>query len=903
MIIFAEDPENDEEALKNLRDYVREWMINRYKNLTPPQRMAIPWIKKGYNILISSPTGTGKTLAAFIAILDELYRLWEKNELEDKIYVLYVSPLRALNNDMRRNLLEPLSEINEILMKKDVKPPEIRVAVRTSDTKPTERQKMLNKPPHILITTPETLAIILIAPKFREKLKDVRWVIIDEIHELASSKRGTHLVLSLERLRELVGRDFQRIGLSATINPLEKVARFLVGYDDEGRPRECVIVDARFSKSIDIKVVCPKIDLIRASAEEINQAIYDTIVKTIKKYRTTLIFTNTRHSTEKVVFKLRKMFEKIDGDIKPEMIEAHHGSLSRDVRLDVEERLKRGLLKVVVSSTSLELGIDIGYIDAVILLSSPKSVTRLLQRVGRAGHHIRETSIGRLIVVDRDDLIECTVLAKGAMDRKLDRIKIPMKPLDILIQHIIGMSIEKKWSVDEALKVIRRAYPYKDLDKETFLNILRYLSSNMSELEHLKIYSKIWYDENEGVFGRKRGARMIFYLNSGAIPDEAKIPVINIGSSPKKWIGDLDESFVEILDRNDIFVLGGKVYKVVDIEPTKIFVIPADGERPTVPSWFSEMLPLSFDSALQVGEFRRKIYEKLVEAIKRNDLDETTEKLIKELMREYRLEKHAAEMIIEYVLEQIYYTNGLVPSDRLVLIEVFREPEKEIDHLIFHSLFGRRVNDALSRAYGYILSRMLGMDIRITVTDNGFILSVPRRINDYNSIISELVRNVRKDNIYEILRKAVSNTEIFRKRFRHVAERSMMILKNYRGKEISIERRQLNSEAVLKVVREIKGFPIYEETVREILEDYMDIENAKKVLEMIERGDIDVKIFIDPDFVRSPSPMAHGIYATGISDVVLMEDRRSLLIKLYNEMIEFLKRKGYITEHNMITAQ
>ncbi|MGC9009088.1 MAG: ATP-dependent helicase [Sulfolobales archaeon] len=889
MIIYANDPGSDDEALTLLRDYIRDWFRNKYGSLTPPQRIAIPWIKRGYNVLISSPTGSGKTLAAFIAILDELYGLWEKNELRDEVYVLYVSPLRALNNDMRRNLIEPLNEINELLRQRGIEPPEIRVSVRTSDTTSNEKRKMLNRPPHILITTPETLAITLVAPKFRERLKSIRWVIVDEIHELASSKRGTHLSLSLERLRELTEKEFQRIGLSATINPLDTVARFLVGYDDTGNPRNCVIVDARFSKPIDIKVVCPNVDLIRASAEEINQAIYSTVAETIKQYRTTLIFTNTRHSTEKVVFKLRKIFEKSSNGISPDKIEAHHGSLSRDLRLDVEERLKRGDLRVVVSSTSLELGIDIGYIDAVILLSSPKSVTRLLQRVGRAGHHIRQVSIGRLIVVDRDDLIECTVLAKAAKERKLDRVKIPMKPLDILAQHLIGMSIEKKWRVDEALRVIRRSYPYHDLDKETLINLLKYLSSNLSELEHLKIYSKLWFDEAEGVFGRKRGARMIYALNSGAIPDEAKIPVINI--SARRWIGDLDEGFAEILERGDIFVLGGKVYKVIDIEPTKIYVVPADGERPTVPSWFSEMLPLAFDSALKVGAFRRKIATELLKVIERGDLEDSLKKIIDRIAREYDLDKHAAEMIVEYILEQIYYTGGIVPSDKLILVEHFTDPEKGADHLIFHTLYGRRVNDALSRAYAYVLGRLINADIRITVTDNGFILSTPMKLVNGEDVVKKLISSVNSRNLRDLLRRALRNTEIFRKRFRHVAERSIMILKNYRGKEISIDRRQINSDALLRVVEKINGFPVYEETMREIMEDYMDIENASLILGMIERGDIEIKYFKDPEDVKAPSPMAHGIYATGISDVVLMEDRRAVLIKLYNEMLEYLKRR------------
>jgi ATP-dependent Lhr-like helicase len=392
----------DSEIYKLLRPYVAEWFKRRYGTFTEPQRGAIPLIKMGKNVLISSPTGTGKTLAVFLGILDTLYQEWEEGRLRDAIYAVYVSPLRALNNDIRRNLLEPIEGIRGVakeLFNKDL--PEIRVAVRTSDTKPSEKQKMLRKPPHILLTTPESLANSLVAPRFREKLAEVRWIVVDEIHELASSKRGAHLSLSLERLEELVkakGGRLQRIGLSATIAPLEEVARFLAGYDDNGRPRDVVIVDARFAKPIDIKVIAPKVDLIYGDPEEINASIYRILAELIKKHRTTLIFTNTRSATERVVYKLKKLLseEKI---VDMDEIEAHHSSLSRDIRLEVEEKLKKGLLRVVVSSTSLELGIDIGYIDLVVLLSSPKSVTRMLQRIGRAGHHIREVSKGRVIVV------------------------------------------------------------------------------------------------------------------------------------------------------------------------------------------------------------------------------------------------------------------------------------------------------------------------------------------------------------------------------------------------------------------------------------------------------------------------------------------------------------------------
>jgi len=865
-----------------LRPYIAEWFREKYGSLTPPQRMAIPRIKAGENVLISSPTGTGKTLAAFLAIIDTLYGLWEGGALEDTIYAVYISPLRALNNDIRRNLLEPLSDINSILAKRGVDPPNVRVSVRTSDTTPHEKQKMLRTPPHILITTPESLAISLSAPKFRELLKSVRWVIVDEIHELASSKRGSHLMLSLERLVEHIGMEPQRIGLSATIYPLEAVAEFLVGFDNEGGHRRCTIVDARFAKPMDIRVICPTVDLVRAPADEINKSIYDTLADLIKRHRTTLVFTNTRHSTEKVVYRLKKIFEK-DPEVGVEEIEAHHSSLSREVRLDVEERLKRGELRVVVSSTSLELGIDIGYIDVVVLLSSPKSVTRLLQRIGRAGHHIRQTSLGRLIVVDRDDLVECTVLSKAAMERKLDRVRIPRNPLDVLAQHIVGMSLERKWRVDEMYRVIRRAYPYRNLDYELFVSVLRYLSGGYEIDRYARVYSKIWMED--GVIGRKRSSRMIYYLNSGAIPDEAKIRVISEG---KGYVGDLDEGFAEILEPEDIFVLGGKTYKVIRSEGERIYVKPADGQRPTVPSWFSEMLPLAFDSALEVGKFRRTVAEKLSQY--RGDPSPAIEYLVKN----YSLEPHAAANIVEYFLEHLYYTGWIMPSDRLVMVERWVDPDVGSEHIIFHSLFGRRVNDVLSRAYAYYIGEMLGENVRITVTDNGFMITLPRVSGVKVEHIAGAIESVTPENLEEVLRKVVRRTEMFKKRFRHCAERSFMILKRFRGREISLQNRQVNAETLIKIVEEMNRFPVTEETYREILEDHMDIENAREVIRRISRGEVEVRFFENPEGARAPSPLAHSIVAAGISDIVLMEDKRRILAKFHEGVVEMLREKGVV---------
>ena len=846
-----------------LTPQVSSWFKEKYKTFTPPQRGAIPLIKSSKNVLVSSPTGSGKTLAAFLGILDTLIDLGYKNQLQDKVYAIYVSPLRALNNDMRRNLFEPLQELKE----RNPDLPEIRIAVRTSDTSSYEKQKMLRTPPHILITTPESFGISLVSPKFRERLADAKWIIIDEIHELANSKRGAYLVGMLELFQALVAKnELVRIGLSATVAPLEEVAKFLVG-----KGRDFYIVDARFVKPTDIKVISPVKDLVHASEEEISKGIYDYLVKEIKKHRTTLIFTNTRSAAERVSYKLRKIFET-EKIFDSDLVAAHHSSLSRDVRLEVEEKLKKGELKVVVSSTSLELGIDIGYIDLVVLLSSPKSVSRLLQRIGRAGHNITNISKGRIVVVDRDDLVECTVLAKLAKERKIDRIHIPMKPLDVLSQLIVAASLISPIRKNELFDIITKAYNYKDLTMEEFESVLNYLAGAY-ELESKNVYSKIRLEDD--IIKPKRGTRMIFFLNTGTIPDEAEIIV---KTENGKYVGNLEEDFAEILMPGDIFVLAGKTYEFVRSEGNIIIVKSAEGQRPTVPSWFSEMLPLAYDSAIEVSKFRGFVAELIRKGIDRKDAIEI-------ISKEYDISKHAAWSIYEYILEEYLFTGGLVPSDKLILIEIYDDEENR-RNFIFHALFGRRALDALSRAVAYIVSEDLDTDVKISVTDNGFMITLPS-LMDYD--ISNIFDRLDPEGMYDLLSKVVLRTEMIKKRFRHCAERSFMLLRRYKGKQTSIDRRQLNAEALLNVVKEYEGFPVLRETIREILEDYMDISKAIEIVKKVRSGEIDVKV-IGPFNV--PSPFAHNIILKAHSDIVLAEQKRDMLKKLHEKVLEFLRNKG-----------
>jgi len=434
-ISFQEEKHSDSEIFKSLNPLLAAWFKHEFGSFTEPQRYAILNIHNLQNTLITAPTGTGKTLSAFTAILNELISLSEAGQLEDRVYCLYISPLRALSNDIEKNLKEPLRAIREV-GKKIGKKISVRVAVRTGDTPQSERAKMLRKPPHILITTPETTAILLNSPKFKENFRKTKWLIVDEIHSLASNKRGVHLSLSMERLQRL-NPEICRIGLSATISPLEEVAKFLVGMKNEHETRDCKIVNVQFLKNLDLKVISPIADLVNTSQEEIFEKLYEKLDELIQQHRSTLVFTNTRSATERVVNHLK---ERFPGRYKGK-IGAHHSSVSRAKRLAIEDRLKKGELKAVVCSTSLELGIDIGYIDLVVLLGSPKSIARALQRIGRSGHRLHDTVKGRVIVLDRDDLVECSVLLKNAKEQKLDRIQIPKNCLDVLAQQIYGIAI------------------------------------------------------------------------------------------------------------------------------------------------------------------------------------------------------------------------------------------------------------------------------------------------------------------------------------------------------------------------------------------------------------------------------------------------------------------------------
>ncbi|MEM3613792.1 MAG: ATP-dependent helicase [Nitrososphaerales archaeon] len=866
---------SESEVANLLEPEVSSWFFTTFGSLTPPQVYAIRSIQNHENTLIAAPTGSGKTLAVFLSIINELLSMGKRGLLEDAVYAIYVSPLRSLNNDIEKNLNSTLKGIQRAAKIRglDKGLPEIRVAVRTGDTPSSERAKMLRKPPHILITTPESLAIILCAPKFREKLRSVKWVIVDEIHELCSSKRGVHLTLSLERLQELCTENFTRIGLSATIHPLEEVAKFLVGFEN-GALRDCVIADTRFVKPTKLTVDLPVADLVHTSANYVTSRTYKVIKNLVRRHKTTLIFTNTRSGTERVVYHLSKL-NVVDAD----ELAAHHSSLSREIRKEVEDKLKEGVMRAVVTSTSLELGIDIGSIDLVVQIGSPKSISRCLQRIGRSGHALNKVSEGVLIPLERDDLVEDAVLAAEASKGRLDRVYIPKAPLDVLAQHIVGMAIEKKWHIDEAYKVLTRSYCYRDLTLDQMKRLLKYLSGGYKSLENFRVYGKIWYDEDEGTFGR-RGAllRVIYATNIGTIPDEVAIKVYTVEG---RWVGSIEEEFLERLTKGDIFILGGRLYEYRYSKGAKAYVKPIKEGKPTVPTWFSEMLPLSFDLGEAIGRFRGEMFRKLKERVAKNEI-------INWVMQDYKCTLNAAKAILGYMKAEYDFLTTLgiteMPSNKNLLVEDYLDNEGR-QNIIFNATFGRRVNDALSRAYAHILALNLKANIMLTVSDSGFMLTLPRgkRVDPH-----WLVKQVGKENLRSLLISSIRNTELIRRRFRHCATRSLMVLRNYKGHEITVAKQQTNSQILFKLCDELEGFPVVEEAYREVLEDVMDVKTAEEVLGEIYLGERRYIIAPSSDL---PSPFTHDLILLGYSDVVLMEDKKALLEALYDSVLRRIKEK------------
>ncbi|RQG91305.1 ATP-dependent helicase [Natrarchaeobius halalkaliphilus] len=906
------DPEvtqiQDGDVFDLLEPAVQEWWLSEFGAFvpenggffTPPQRGAIPKIHEGTNTLICAPTGSGKTQASFCAIIDELYRRERDSDsgLENSVYCLYVSPLKSLANDIHRNLEVPLEGIESIVEQRGDEMGEIRHAIRHGDTASSERQKMLEETPHILNTTPETLAILLNSPKFREKLRTVEYVIVDEIHSLAANKRGTHLSISLERLEAMGDGGITRIGCSATIEPLSRVAEFLVGCEESRtsnsatdsagpeletdasrEPREYDIVDARFAREFDLRLECPTDDLVNTPREVVQERFYRSLHDHVQDHTNTLVFTNTRSGAERVLHNLRERFDAYD----EENSGCHHGSLSKDVRQDIERRLKDGDLDVVTSSTSLELGIDMPHVDLVVQVGSPKSVAALLQRVGRAGHRVGQTVTGRVIALDRDELLECAVMLKKAEEGFVDSVSIPENAQDVAAQHVYGMAIAEIRPESELKAILRRAYPYRNYSEAEYESLIRYLTAGYTGLEDKNVYAKIWRDANDPPDGdhhyeeypvgetligkRGRLARVIYMTNIGTIPDSFTCDVSTRAGD--EWVGQLDEEYLDTLEKGDVFVLGGANFEYRYRRGSKVYV-DRTSARPTVPSWYSERLPLSYDLGREILAFQREVL---------SHYDEGGPPRVRAWLREFPLDDDSVRAIARLFDYQLRYAGAKsVSTTERLAIEVERDREEYERRYYVHSAYGRQFNDGLSRLLAYRCAQEATANVRVAVADNGFVLSMPlNRKVDLEGIVDDLsAERVRED-----LRAALSGTDLLQRYFRINATRSLMILKRYKGYEKSASEQQVSSEMLLGFAADLENFAVIEETYREILEDKLAVTALESFVDSVETGEIE----LERQLFDSPTPRAFGLATLSASDVVLAEDESAALQAFHERVL------------------
>ncbi|MFB6303960.1 MAG: ATP-dependent helicase, partial [Haloferacaceae archaeon] len=705
-------------------------------------------------------------------------------------------------------------------------------------------------------------------------------VVVDEIHSLAANKRGTHLAVSLERLEALAHGSPTRIGCSATVEPLDAMGEFLVGRESPGGPsRDVEVVDTRFVRDFDLRLECPTDDLIDTPREVVTDRFYDRVHDLVESHTNTLVFTNTRSGAERVLHNLRESFDAYDEDNSA----CHHGSLSKDRRQAVEERLKSGDLDVVTSSTSLELGIDMPHLDLVIQVGSPKSVAALLQRVGRAGHRLGQTVEGRVIALDRDELVECGVMLKKAEEGFVDRVFVPENAYDVAAQHVYGMAINDVRPESEVRGVLRRAYPYRDFGDEAWERLLRYLTADYEGLEEKNVYSKVWRDTNDPPDGEhhyeeypvgepligKRGrlARVIYMTNLGTIPDSFTIDVFTRGDD--EWVGELDEDYLDTLEKGDVFVLGGDRFEFRYRRGSKVYV-DRTSARPTVPSWYSERLPLSYDLGREILAFQRDLLERLSTGGR---------PAVREWLRTFPMDENAVRALARTFDEQVRYAgHRSVSTDERIAIEEVLDRDEYRRHYHVHSNYGREFNDGLSRLVAYYCARRANTNVKVAVADNGFTVSMPlnRKVDVAGVIAAADPDDVRAD-----LRAALDGTDLLKRYFRINATRSLMILKRYKGYEKSAAEQQVSSEMLLSFARDLDGFAVMEETYREILEDKLNVAGIEEVLEGVQAGDVDVV----QQSLDAPSPRAFGLATLMASDVVLAEDESAVLQEFHERVL------------------
>jgi len=855
--------------LTRFHPIISEWFSSQVGRPTDVQIQAWPAIQSGADALIAAPTGSGKTLAAFLSCIDQLFQQALNRDLDDHTQVLYVSPLKALSNDIQKNLQKPLAEIGQLALQAGLLMPELRVLVRTGDTPMADRQHMLRRPPHILVTTPESLFILLTADKSRRLLQTVRTVIVDEIHALVPNKRGAHVALSLERLEALTLTKPQRIGLSATQRPIETVAQFLVG--DRPMPK---VIDVGHKREMDLAVEVPKDELSAIATNAVWADIYDRVAELVREHRTTLVFVNTRRLAERVSHYLEERLVNLG----PDAVAAHHGSLSRQIRLSAEERLKSGKTRVVVATASLELGIDVGTVDLVCQIGSPRAIATALQRIGRAGHWITAIPKGRLFATTRDELLECASLIRAIKNGTLDRIEAPPAPLDILAQQIVAAAATQAWTEDELFALVRRAGPYRELDRATFDRIVRMLADGIAT-QRGRGLAYLYHDRINHRLKGRRGARLAAITSGGAIPDTANYAVV--AEPDGTVVGTVDEDFAVESLAGDIMLLGNTSWRIKGVEMGKVRVEDAHGAPPSIPFWRGEAPSRTAELSAEVASLRQAIAEQAGSALS----------TIQWLKQNCGLDQRGAQQAIEYVLIG-KAALGVVPTQDTLVAERFFDESGGMQ-LVIHAPFGGRINKAWGLALRKRFCVTFDFELQAAATDNGLVISLGEK---HSFPLESVFGYLHSKSVHEVLVQAVLQAPMFATRWRWNASRALALLRFVKGKKVPPQIQRMKAEDLLAAVfpdalacqenltgeratRQIPDHPLVQETLRDCLTEAMDLEGLTHVLQRIESGAIRCVAIDTP----TPSVFSHEILNANpyaFLDDAPLEERRARAVEL-----------------------
>lgn len=919
------------DILQKFHPVVRTWFVRSFGQPSPPQLQGWPSISEKNNTLIVAPTGSGKTLAAFLWCINHLVEEniasfqflqpesdqkkkrssrskdsekefrdaaennvipsnadihlldpgFRRNDVRKGIRVLYVSPLKALNNDIHRNLEVPLNGILTEAEAQGIPMNEIRSAVRTGDTTQSERARMIRNPPDILITTPESLFLMLSSEKSRTLFTTVQYVIVDEIHSISNTKRGVHLSLSLERLEHLVKNSrndgpedrttFVRIGLSATQRPLESVAQFLGGMEWKEQnlvPRTVNIIDAGYKKQTDLKVICAARDFSAMPLDSIWSLIFPQLIELIREHRTTLIFVNNRRLAERVAAKLNDILEGVEDTTNnyavpfynkkqfpiqqkaPEertsdiQVFAYHGSMSRQVREQLETDLKLGKLRVLITTSALELGIDIGTVDLVVQIQSPKGIARGLQRVGRSGHLVNANSKGRLFVTHREDLVESAVVAHGMKEHAIERTFIPQNCLDVLAQQIVAMVGIEEWNVEELFDLVRQSYCYRTLTEPILHSVLEMLAGRYTNDAFRELRARIVWNKLHNQLSPLPGSSLLAVTNAGTIPDRGYFGVYL--EDQKTKVGEVDEEFIYESRAGDTFILGSNVWRMMDIDANKVIVSPAPGQPARMPFWRGEGIGRTYELGVRIGEFLERLSGMDPSTHSSEKTDSLAQDDRQQFLETFPIDANSSRNIIEYVEEQRQSTI-VVPSHRTLVVEGFRD-EVGDPRIVIHSCYGKGVNGLLGIVLTYVLKQRLGIDVQMLYNNDGILF----RCSDAERLPLDLFSGISLEFAQQIILEEIPSSPLFGALFRQNAERSLLLPKGSPGKRRPFFLQRMKSADLLQIVRQYNDFPIVIETIRECLTDVLDFEHFKEIITKIESEEIRIHTVQN----ETPSPFA-----------------------------------------------